>query len=153
MTKDAEPVPVVITPFNELDGVWSPDGRMVAYRSDESGRFELYVKSFPSGAGKYRVSTSGAGSYGEGYVLGFREDGKELLYIGGDNSTVMSVKLATGDEFRAGIPKPLFRVEGVSQLAVGMEMTPDAQRFIYPKELSDQSSISVVFNWPEIIAR
>jgi roadblock/LC7 domain-containing protein len=153
MDGERKPVPIVVTPFNELDGVWSPDGRMVAYRSDESGRFELYVQSFPSGAGKYRVSTSGAGNYGEGFNLGFRDDGGELLYVGGDNVTVMTVELKTDGEFRAGKPKALFRIEGSAELGVGLDVTPDAQRFLYAKELLEKSSLSVVVNWPEILER
>src|SRR4030095_9293979 len=71
--------PVVETEFNETNAQFSPDGRWIAYQSDESGRVEIYVQPFPGPGRKVRISVSG------GVQARWRRDGKELFYLGSDN--------------------------------------------------------------------
>jgi Tol biopolymer transport system component len=70
---DQKPTPFIQTEFNESQGRFSPDGRWVAYISNESGPFQIYVQSFPSSGGKWQVSTNG------GAQPQWRRDGKELF--------------------------------------------------------------------------
>src|SRR4029453_12475979 len=71
--------PVLETTFNETNAQFSPDGRWIAYQSDESGRVEIYVQPFPGPGRKVRISVSG------GIQARWRRDGKELFYLGSDN--------------------------------------------------------------------
>src|SRR5207253_9396265 len=57
--KEGKPIPIATTPFEELNGQFSPDGRLVAYETNESGRFEIVVQPFPEATGKWQVSTNG----------------------------------------------------------------------------------------------
>ena len=79
----------------------SPDGRWLAYVSDESGRYEVYVQSFPGGGGKRQVSTGG------GIGPRWRGDGKELFYHAPDGK-LMAVPVKSGASFEAGAPVALF---------------------------------------------
>lgn len=81
MRGDAKPFPVVETSFNERDGQFSPDGRWIAYQSNESGRFEIYAQSFPGTNGKVQVSSNG------GAMARWRDDGRELFYVGSTTSS------------------------------------------------------------------
>src|SRR5262249_37348163 len=78
LTGDRKPVPFLQTEFNELLGAISPNGKWIAYMSDESGRFEIYVQAFPQTGAKQRISQSG------GMHPIWRSDGKELFYRRGD---------------------------------------------------------------------
>src|SRR5205814_1046544 len=98
---DRKPFPFLQTPFAETLAVFSPDGRWIAYRSDESGNDEVYVQTFPASGGKWPVSTKGGGD------PRFRRDGKELFYISSDRK-MMAVEVKTGGAFEPGIPKALF---------------------------------------------
>jgi len=75
---DRKPYAFLSTPFNEQGGVFSPDGRWVAYQSNESGRDEIYVRPFPGPGGQWQVSTAG------GSDPRWRPDGKELYYLAPD---------------------------------------------------------------------
>ena len=84
MTGDSKPVPFLSTPFREGRGQFSPDGKWVAYTSDESGGNEVYVQSFPAGGAKWPVSSKG------GDWVRWRRDGREMFYIAADRK-LMSV--------------------------------------------------------------
>jgi Tol biopolymer transport system component len=145
-----ERVPKVFiqTPFNEIDAAVSPDERWVAYRSDESGRFELYVTAFPSPGRKIRVSSDGAfpTPYGNPVVVSWRSDGRELCYVAGDARTLMAVPVETGAEFHAGMPKPLFRFP---RETVDAAISPDGHTLavIVPAESNARSVLNLVVNW------
>ena len=98
---DLQARPLVATPFNEAQGALSPDGRWVAYASDESGAFEVYVQSFPGGGSKRPVSSGG------GAEPRWRADGRELFYVSADRR-LMAVPTTIGPEFEAGKPDALF---------------------------------------------
>jgi dipeptidyl aminopeptidase/acylaminoacyl peptidase len=92
---DRKPVPFLKTSFAELMPVFSPDGRFLAYQSNESGRAEVYVQSFPGPGGKWQISTSG------GRDPQWRADGKELYYRAPDQK-LMAVDIQAGGGMTAG---------------------------------------------------
>jgi len=126
----------------------SPDGRYVAYLSNESGRFEVYVQPFPAGGRKTMASTGGAG----GGAL-WRRDGKELIYVDRER-WVMSAPVSTEGDFTAGAPKKLFQAPAG---ASGSSLSPDGRRFLMfvPKESAggdeaaapEQATVHVIVNW------
>ncbi len=90
---------------NQMNGQFSPDGKWVAYASDESGTWEIYVTSFPGAAGKWQVSRGG------GREPRWRADGKELFYIA-PGGMLMAVSVSTDNGFATGASSPLFQVHG-----------------------------------------
>ena len=121
----------------------SPNGRWVAFQSNESGRLEVYVRSFPPSGGKWQVSTAG------GNEPCWRRDGKELFYREGNK--LMAVEVKTDSTlFEAGVPKSLFeaRLETVARQR-RYQPAANGQRFLVnvPVETSTSSSITVVLNW------
>jgi Tol biopolymer transport system component len=101
MVGERKAYPLIQTEFNDTHSSFSPDGRWVAYVSDESGRAEVYVRSFAGSGGKWQVSTGG------GDQPAWRSDGEELFYISSERR-LMSVSIARGASFEAGIPTALF---------------------------------------------
>ena len=144
--EDREPVPYLATQFNENDARVSPNGKWLAYRSDESGTFEVYVQSFPKAGSKYRVSINGAGGYGsQNYILGWVDGGTELVYVASDMSTVMAVDVETEPTFRAGKPRALFKTPRGRN---GLTMTSDGQRFLMTVPTGGRSpALYVVTDW------
>jgi Tol biopolymer transport system component len=140
---DRKPIPFLKTSFNELLPVFSPDGRFIAYQSNESGRSEVYVQSFPVPAGKWQVSTAG------GLEPKWRADGREIVYRAPDQN-LMAVEVKTGDSFQAGVPKPLFPARTAPGLARNRYMAvPDDQRFLIvaPLKRESMTPTTVVLNW------
>ncbi|HJU61452.1 MAG TPA: protein kinase, partial [Candidatus Binatia bacterium] len=101
---DMKPYPVLATEFNETHGRFSPDGRWLAYVSNESGRNEVYVQSFPASGGKWQVSTTG------GAQPQWRSDGKELFYMAPDRR-LMAVDVRPQQNFEVGAAKLLFQTQ------------------------------------------
>jgi eukaryotic-like serine/threonine-protein kinase len=102
---DKRPVPFLVTEFNEGRAHLSPDGHWVAYYSNESGHYEIYVRSFTMNSAATAAEVGGKWQISNGYgrQLRWRGDGRELYYTGGDGS-VMAVEIATNPMFRAGKP-------------------------------------------------
>ncbi len=125
---------------------FSPDGRWVAYGSNESGRMEIYVTNFPSGNGKWQVSNGG------GLEPRWRRDGKELYFLSTDG-TLMATSIAASAGFEAGTPKALFKVQRrlpiSSQDIFSYDVTADGRRFLVAKRMDEASfaPLSVVMNW------
>ena len=103
LTGDRTPFPFLSTPFNELEGVFSPDGNWVAYQSNESGRFEVYVRPFPGPGGQSVVSTGGGNS------PRWRPDGKELYYLAPDARLMAATVVTQGATLTPGTPEALFQ--------------------------------------------
>ncbi len=120
MSGERKPEPYLASPNAETAARVSPDGRWLAYNSDESGTTEVYVQSFPKPGHKVRVSGNGGGT------PRWSRGGKELLYFDNDGM-FMSVSVDAGDEFRPGAPRPLSKVSG---LRTGADMTADGERFL-----------------------
>ncbi len=140
----SEPLKFLDTPQRELAPKLSPDGRFVAYQSDESGRVEVYVRPFPDGTGKWQASVNG------GAEPRWRSDGKELYYLTG--STLMSVSVSTGQDLTLGQPQALFESTDLSGLA-GYDVSRDGQRFLTISPVEDSISappkVRIVQNWYE----
>jgi Tol biopolymer transport system component len=125
---DRKPTPFLRTEFNESSGQFSPDGHWVAYTSDESGRDEIYVRDFSSGAaqgswdaaGRWLISKSGGNS------PRWRGDGKELFYVASDGK-LMSVDVSAKPLFKAGAPRPLFQLPAGF---IGGDVSADGKRFL-----------------------
>jgi Tol biopolymer transport system component len=141
---ERKPFPFLNTGFDEGSGQFSPDGKWVAYMSDESGRFEIYVASFPGPGGKHLVSVAGGG------FTRWRRDGKELFYVGLDNR-LMAVEIALkGAELKIGAAHPLFgSLQVVGNSTYPYDVSPDGQRFlvITPNEQAAPEPLTLVQNW------
>jgi Tol biopolymer transport system component len=137
--------PLLSTPFNETAPQFSPDGRWLAYASDESGRYEIYVQPYPGPGGKWQVSTEG------GTEPVWARNG-ELFYRNGEK--MMAVTTTLKPSFSAGKPNVLFQGQYVPSLATmpNYDVTPDGQRFLMVKASEQDASatqINVVLNWFE----
>jgi eukaryotic-like serine/threonine-protein kinase len=124
--KDARPEPFLATQFNELAPQISPDGRYVAYQSDESGRYEVYVRPYPAGDGRWMISTNG------GTTPKWSARGDELFYL--QNDTLMAVSIQTHPSFRLNVPHALFSGKAVNSSMVVFnsplyDVAPDGKRF------------------------
>jgi eukaryotic-like serine/threonine-protein kinase len=142
------PRPLLASAFNEGWARVSPDGRWLAYVSDESQQREVYVRSFPDGAVKTRISTAG------GNQPQWRRDAKELFYIAPDN-TIMAVDVrATADRLDASRPDPLFaaNVDQNKSIRNQYAVSPDGQHFLI-LSLADRnaSPIVAVLNWRRLL--
>jgi len=144
-----EPVMFLGSPADEQFAKLSPDGRFLAYESTESGRYEIYVLSFPGGDGKRQVSANG------GQQARWRSDGRELYYVEGD--TLMAVSVSTESAFTLGQPQRLFEAPGFALAGVGVsgdyDVSADGERFltVAPVEGADSAptTIRIVENWHE----
>ncbi len=144
---------VVNTVRTESYAVLSPDGRWLAFQSDDSGRLEVYVQPFegPSGGTKHRWQVSFDTGNGQNALPRWRGDGKELFYMTVDGN-IMSVNVSVKDgEFTGDTPRILFQTRPVPQSFNFFDVTPDGQRFIVnlPLEWSNSSVITVMTNWTE----
>jgi dipeptidyl aminopeptidase/acylaminoacyl peptidase len=131
---DRKAVAYLKTRFNERAGQFSPDGRWIVYSSDESGREEIYVQSFPVPGVKRRISTGG------GSLPRWRRDGKEILYVV-SGRTLMSVEVKTASAFKAGPPRRLFEVPMASTFYY--DVTPDGLHFLAALSVGEEPSISL----------
>ena len=137
-----EPKPLLRTPFSERQAKLSPDGRFVAYSSNESGRSEIYVRPFPEGGA---VIVSGNG----GETARWSRDGRELFYVEG-RVTLVSVPIITGSTFSVGSPTTLFDHPSLARRWSPQYDTVDAERFLLAEPLEEaQAQIRVVLNWYE----
>jgi serine/threonine protein kinase/Tol biopolymer transport system component len=143
---DRKPISYLRTPYNETQGTLSPDGKWLAYLSDESGRYELYVDSFPTPRRKFKVTDQGVLNAFSGNNLAWRKDGRELSMLGTDARTVLVSDVSLGSEFHAGAPHALMTLP---KETVAVQPTPDFQRFLAAVPVTDNntSTLTVVFNW------
>jgi eukaryotic-like serine/threonine-protein kinase len=140
--EEGKPAKFIASPAEEMHGNFSSDGRLVAYTSNESGKFEVYVETVPRSDRKWSVSTSG------GYEPRWRADGREIYYLSEDRK-LMAVSVGAGPSF--GIPKPLFQTRvpaGVTANRTHYVPSRDGQRFLVNMVLDAVASpITVVHNW------
>jgi protease II len=130
---------------------FSPDGRWVAYASNESGRWEIYVTSFPNAHGKWQISNGG------GDQPKWRSDGKELFYITPDGK-IMAAAVTAGSNFDVGTPTMLFQANPREMVATSEQVTydvsKDGQRFLINTQLKTGTTpMSVVLNWTPKLTR
>jgi eukaryotic-like serine/threonine-protein kinase len=125
---------------------FSPDGRWMAYASNETGSWEIYVSPFLSANGKWQVSSSG------GQEPRWRQDGKELFYLSADGK-MMAVAVKTGASFEAGSPAALFQTHRrqpvSSQDHFSYDVSGDGQRFLIATKVDEANAapLSVLLNW------
>jgi hypothetical protein len=131
-----------------MHGNFSPDGRLVAYTSDESGQFDVYVETVPRSDRKWQVSTSG------GYEPRWRADGREIYYLSADRR-LMAVAVGPGPSF--GLPTPLFQTNvpvGVRGNRTHYVPSRDGRRFLVNTALdSPTPPITVIVNWTATMKR
>jgi len=148
---DRKPRPLLESPYDEQDGAVSPDGRWIAYRSNVSGRYEVYVQAFPGPGPKTQVSTGGGVE--PLWARGFRE----LFYRHGNRMMVVETRI--GPAFVAGAPRALFEAayDTVAGPAPMYDVSPDGQRFLMLKSSEPDAAfltqVNVVLNWPDEMKR
>jgi Tol biopolymer transport system component len=151
MTGDRKPRPLVRTNGDDLLGRFSPDSRYVAYSSDESGRSQVYVQSFPEGDGRWQISADG------GAEPRWRADGHELYFIAADRR-LMAAPVSTTASFQHGAPVPLFQTR-ISTFAnpfrTSYAVARDGQRFLIntPADNTPTPSITVLVNWTGLLKK
>ena len=140
---ERKPFPIMATPFVEVVPMIAPNGKWVAYMSDESGKYEVYIRPFPSGEGKWQVSNGG------GQLPRWRRDGKELIYMTNDQELTSVEVSESGNGVVLGIAKPLFKINPVSGPDGPYTMTPDAQRFVVNRVNGENGAqpLTLVTNW------
>lgn len=147
MQGNSTPFPFLVTEHNEGNARFSPDGKWIAYTSDEAGQLEVYIQAFGNHKGRWRVTSSG------GRMPRWRNDGKELFYVIGD-SQFMSVPIEIGDTLKIGNPVPLFRMQ-LAELDITSEnrteyaVSNDGNHFLINKKIEETtpSYITVITNW------
>ena len=160
LSGDRKPTALVATRFNENRGQVSPDGHWFAYDSNESGQSQVYVRPFPSGDGKWQVSSALAAYYPR-----WRGDGRELFYmdaVTGGKLMAVDVKM-NGTALEIGTPRVLFdsgyaNLGGERVITHAYAVTPDGQRFLIPRLASNSqpersSPIVVTLNWNQTVKR
>ncbi len=142
-TNERKPFPFLQTEFNETRANFSPDGRWVAYQSNESGTNEIYVRPFPGPASKWQVSTSG------GSRPRWRKDGKELFYHGNDNKIYAAEIKLNSSTAEVGSVVPLFHPHAfVGGFRDGYDVSADGQRFLVSVLEQQTGPVTVLLNWP-----
>jgi Tol biopolymer transport system component len=143
LSGDRKPIPVLQTPFREVEAVFSPDGRWIAYTSDESGRSEVYVTPFPGPGRKWQVSASG------GTLPCWSGTGREIFFDGPGERIMAAVVSAHDATFQVGTTQPLFEIRPQRPGNI-FDVTPDGQRFLVNTATQAQTSapMTLVVNWP-----
>jgi serine/threonine-protein kinase len=142
--------PLLQTKFDERNGIVSPDGRWLAYESNSSGSFEIYVRPFPNvGGGQWQISTAG------GRQPLWARSGKELFYLGSDGALLRVAVEASGATWNAGASMKLLDGRYYTGIGSGRayDVSPDGQRFLMVKEQASAAQINVVVNWFEELKR
>jgi Tol biopolymer transport system component len=144
---DRKPYPFVRSSFQDLFGEFSPDGRWIAYESNESGRSEIYLRPFPGPGGKWQVSTEG------GARPEWSRDGRELFYF--ENDRIMRVTVDGGQALAVGRPELLFPCN-CFESGRHYEVTPDAKHFLLiqnAQPVSPVAELNVVLGWGRELER
>jgi hypothetical protein len=142
---EQKPFPVVATSFHDVTPAFSPDGKWLAYANDETGRMEVYIQPFPSGPGRWQVSTAG------GSKPNWRKDGKELFFFNPADQQIMAVDVGqNAASLQLGAPHALFKALTVSVAAGPYAVSADGKRFvvntILPQSVTEP--LTLVTNWP-----
>jgi serine/threonine protein kinase/Tol biopolymer transport system component len=145
LSGDRKPFPFLQTQFNEAPGQFSPNGRWVAYASDESGKAEVYVAPFPGPGGKWQISIGG------GDWPRWRPDGAEIFYVAPDNKVMAAPVNGKGTSFEVGVVKTLFQAGAGATIGLRYRygVSADGQRFLINTAPAEAASapITVVLNW------
>ena len=149
--EDESRIPYLHSSMDELSAIFSPDRRWVTYTSNESGRYEVYVATYPEPSGKWQISNSGGG------IPRWRADGRELYYATEQND-IMVVPIESGESFRHGTPVKLFDVPSILRLDSNGTWSPsaDGDRFLFlitddAEENGVKPVISLLQNWQRLL--
>jgi Tol biopolymer transport system component len=141
------PKPIAATPAYETLGQVSPNGRYVAYMSDESGRFEIYATTFPDAGGRWQVSQNG------GQEPRWASSGRELFFFAPDNRLMAAEVKTESGSFEIGAIRPLFQARQMGQ-TFRYDVARDGQRFLVNAGLKEElSPITLVTNWTDELER
>ena len=143
MEGERRPTPFLRTKFNERDGAFSPDGKWIAYASDESGRYEIYVQPYPATEAKWQVSRDG------GRWPRWRGDGRELYWLEEDG-TLLAAEVNVGSTFRSGNPQALFETRLEVASFERYAVAKDGKRFLVSIPVDEGEGprpVTVVQNW------
>jgi eukaryotic-like serine/threonine-protein kinase len=143
MFGEQKPFPVVATNFADVTPSFSPDGKWLAYANNETGRQEIYIQPFPSGAGRWQVSTAG------GSRPNWRKDGKELFFFSIDQQ-VMAVDVnQKGASLQLGAPHALFKATTVSGPSGPYTVSADGKKFVMNTVLAQSITepLTLITNW------
>jgi Tol biopolymer transport system component len=145
LSGDRKPFPYMSSEFMQTSPRLSPDGRWLAYVSNETGHAEIHVVSFPQPGGKWQIST------GVGVDPVWSHDGHELYYYSRDK--IMAVDIRPGPPFQYGVPKPLF-ASPIAAINSDFVVSKDG-RFLLPVPVEQgvTASMSVVLNWAEMLGK
>lgn len=140
---DRKPFPVVATNFRDVSPSFSPDGKWLAYANNESGRQEVYIQPFPTGSGRWQVSSSG------GTRPRWRKDGKELFFFSPDQQ-VMAVDVGrNGASLQLGAPRVVIKAATVNASGGPYTVSGDGKKFILntllPQALTEP--LTLITNW------
>jgi eukaryotic-like serine/threonine-protein kinase len=141
---EQKPFSVVATNFADITPSFSPDGKWLAYANNETGRMEVYIQPFPSGAGRWQVSTAG------GVTPNWRKDGKELFFFSTDQQ-VMAVDVnQEGASLHLGTPHALFKASTVTSPSGPYTVSADGKKFVMNTVLpqSITEPLTLITNWP-----
>jgi Tol biopolymer transport system component len=146
MLGERKAVPWLKTPFTETGGQFSPDGRWVAYQSNESGPFEIYVQPYPAGTAKWQISANG------GTMPRWRPDGKELFFIAPDTRLMAATVTVADTTFETAPPVALFQTHilgGHNQILRHNYAVSRDGRFLInePADESTAASITLILHW------
>jgi eukaryotic-like serine/threonine-protein kinase len=146
---DRQPFPLVQSQFTDSDPAFSPDCKWVAYRSNESGQWEIYLTHFPDATRRFPVSTKG------GRNPHWRGDGKELFYFSPEHQNMMAVSVEEkGQEITLGAPHALFSIPSGQPLGNLYDVTSDGQRFLLSTNTSTANvPLTLVVNWDAELKR
>ena len=148
LNKKDQPIPLFESNSGEYYGNISPNGKFIAYSTNEAGRFEVFINTYPDLTGKWQVSTEG------GLVPRWSGDGKELYYYTYQNKMV-SVAIQTQPVFSLGRSIELFDLTQMYNPLIGTAnygISPDDQRFLMMRNTNSSSSataFNVILNWVE----
>jgi Tol biopolymer transport system component len=156
LSGERTPWPVLQSPFDEWDACLSPDGRLLAFVSNESGRPEVYLTPFPAAGVRTRVSTGGLRASpsrpGAMRSVAWSRDGRELFYVSADRELVAVLVRTTG-ALEMGTPVTLFALKGPAWNS--FDVSADGKRFlaVVPEVVANEQPLTVVLNWTAEIAR
>jgi Tol biopolymer transport system component len=146
---ERKPIAQLQTPHLECCSVFSPDGRFLAYVSDESGEYEIYAMPYPATGRKWQISSHG------GFWPHWRSDGREILYQAPDGTVTAAEVAEVGPTLSVGAVKPLFKTRVGAGTEYVLWPTADAQRFLVVEPVESEVSrpLTVVLGWQALLSR
>jgi dipeptidyl aminopeptidase/acylaminoacyl peptidase len=142
----SQPAPFVgMTPSTQITPRFSPDGKWIAYASDESGRNEIYIASFPGGSNQVQISAKG------GRQARWRRDGKEIFFVAPDGKLMAAPVISKGSLLEAASATALFEIHDTAADSIATyDAAPDGERFVVV-DRQFPTSITLLMNWKNLL--